>query len=161
MEDSPSEQDITIVICSGIIGNAKPTFELFSAWIPHNGIIAVNDAANAACSTQESHALSPKENPKKYDFIIVGMQEVAFVEGQTRQSMDDTNRNVDGSSRSSIEGGNGRGRGMKKTKTKSVLVRKVDKVCLAFRGLTHTQTHCRYARYLFIVCLLECRMFLS
>lgn len=121
----------------------------------------MNDAANAVCSTQESHALLSKENPKKYDFIIVGMQEAAFAEGVTRQSMDDTNRNVDGSSRSSIDGGNGRGGGMKKTKTKSVLVRKVDKVCLAFRGLTHTQTHRRYARCLFIGCLLECRMFLS
>lgn len=122
----------------------------------------MNDAANAVCSTQEIDASSPKENSKKYDFIIVVMQEAAFAEGETRQTIDDTNRNMDGSSRSTIDGSNGRGGGgMKKTKTKSILVRKVDKVCLAFRGLTHTQTHRRYARCLFIGCLHACRMFLS
>ena len=121
----------------------------------------MNDDANSASSNQESDVSSPKENSKKYEFIIVGMQEAAFAEGETRQSMDDTNRNVDGSSRSSIDGSNGRGGGgMKKTKTKSILVRKVDKVCLALRGLTHTQTHRRYARCLFLGRLHACRMFL-
>ncbi|KAL3776478.1 hypothetical protein HJC23_009277 [Cyclotella cryptica] len=142
MEPPPSEHDINILICSGNIGNAEPTFESFSAWIPHDGIITVDDAANAASSTKERDGSLPNETSKKYEFIIVGMQEAAFAEGETRQSIDDTNRIVDGcSTRSSIDGGNGRGGDMEKAKRKSMLVRKVDKVRLALRGLTHTQTH--------------------
>lgn len=102
-DSGSGDDELSILICSGNIGNAEPTPESFGEWVPDDGNIlhtvnktkypithelherAADTIAKLKRMQQQQQQASSSESKKKFDIIIIGMQEAAFVDKQLRR----------------------------------------------------------------------------
>ncbi|KAL7532231.1 hypothetical protein ACHAXR_004507 [Thalassiosira sp. AJA248-18] len=157
--------ELTVLVCSANVGNAEPTPASFGEWVPDDGEIEgpLTQTKYPVDADGAAWARSSLEGAgKKFDIIVIGMQEAAFVDktlkkkgsaserdgGSSGGAVDDSNR--DGGAAADVNSershppggvaeavGNGAAdseKGGKKGKNK--LFRKVVKAHLVVRGLT-------------------------
>ena len=97
-EEDTTTSNLSILICSANIGNAEPTPESFSQWVPPNGIInptisstkypvdalttdsLANNVKELTSSSSDVINTLKSQQSKQFDIICLGMQEAAFVE---------------------------------------------------------------------------------
>lgn len=97
-DDEDITSNLSVLICSANIGNAEPTPESFSQWVPPNGIInptisstkypvdelktdsLANNAKELTSSSSDVINTLKSQSEKQFDIICLGMQEAAFVE---------------------------------------------------------------------------------
>ena len=80
--------DLAVLICSANIGNAEPTPSSFAEWVPDDGDIdgPVSRTKYPVEQQSQDYGAAALENKKKFDIIVLGMQEAAFVEKSKRKS---------------------------------------------------------------------------
>ncbi len=128
-----SKDYLTVLICSANVGNAEPTAASFGEWIPHDGEIlgTIRDTPYPVMKTTnggESLDLSLSDidfsehlsgdlkkvkkmlrklekKSKKYDIIVMGMQEAAFTEKSKKKQSSGAEEDLDTSERISERGG--------------------------------------------------------
>jgi len=97
-EEDTTTSNLSVLICSANIGNAEPTPESFSQWVPPNGIInptisstkypvdalttdsLANNVKELTTNSKDVINTLKTQSEKQYDIICLGMQEAAFVE---------------------------------------------------------------------------------
>jgi len=97
-EEDTTTSNLSVLICSANIGNAEPTPESFSQWVPPNGIInptisstkypidalttdsLANNLKELTSSSSDVINTLKTQQSKQFDIICLGMQEAAFVE---------------------------------------------------------------------------------
>jgi len=97
-EGEDTTSNLSVLICSANIGNAEPTPESFSQWVPPNGIInntisstkypidalttdsLANNLKELTSSSSDVINTLKTQQSKQFDIICLGMQEAAFVE---------------------------------------------------------------------------------
>ena len=102
-DSGSGDDELSILVCSGNIGNAEPTPESFGEWVPDDGNIlhtvnktkypithelherAADTIAKLKRMQQQQQQASSSESKKKFDIIIIGMQEAAFVDKQLKK----------------------------------------------------------------------------
>jgi len=68
--------ELTVLVCSANVGNAEPTPESFAEWVPLDG-----DIAGPLSKTKYPvDGVADSAPGGKFDVIVLGMQEAAFVE---------------------------------------------------------------------------------
>ena len=78
-----TESELAILVCSANVGNAEPTPESFGEWVPDDGEIEgplaqTKYPVEADGAAEVSASFSGTR--KKFDIIVIGMQEAAFVD---------------------------------------------------------------------------------
>jgi len=81
--DTEDQSELTVLICSANIGNAEPTPESFAEWVPDDGEIEgplskTKYTVEADRAAEVSGSLRGVTG-KKFDIIVLGMQEAAFM----------------------------------------------------------------------------------
>mmetsp|Transcript_6466 Transcript_6466/g.14595 ORF Transcript_6466/g.14595 Transcript_6466/m.14595 type:complete len:702 (-) Transcript_6466:819-2924(-) len=159
---SDTESDLAVLVCSANVGNAEPTSESFGEMVPNDGEIE-GPLANTKYPVDVDGAAKARASlnrpGKKFDIIVIGMQEAAFSEKKTiRKSpdhgeggaLDGSNRGAESSERSDSNDHHGVvetvNDGVSEIlkegeKGKSKLFRKVVKANMIVRGLTTSQTY--------------------
>jgi len=97
-DEDTTTSNLSVLICSANIGNAEPTPESFSQWVPPNGIInptisstkypidalttdsLANNVKELTSSSSDVINTLKTQSEKQFDIICLGMQEAAFVE---------------------------------------------------------------------------------
>jgi len=128
-----SKDYLTVLICSANVGNAEPTAASFGEWIPNDGEIlgTIRDTPYPVMKTSNggdslelslsdidvSEHLSGdlkkvkkmlrklEKKAKKYDIIVMGMQEAAFTEKSKKKQHSGVEEDLDTSERVSERGG--------------------------------------------------------
>ena len=167
------DKELTVLVCSANIGNAEPTAASFAEWVPYDGEVAgsLSDTAYPVKAPGAGEVVEYLLNEKNYrkkkqfDFIVLGMQEAAFVDKSHKQQQQQTtvpstdagdgdDKNVKSSGTGStmmfdpnnvLDGvtdgvANGVGTIEREVK-KNKLFRKVVKANLAVRGVTTQQAY--------------------
>ena len=87
MQAEDDGNDLAVLICSANIGNAEPTPSSFAEWVPDDGDIdGPVSRTKYPVEQQSQDGVALIENKKKFDIIVLGMQEAAFVEKTKRKS---------------------------------------------------------------------------
>ena len=97
-DDEDTTSNLSVLICSANIGNAEPTPESFSQWVPLNGIMnptisstkypvdelttdsLANNVKELTTNSKDVINTLKTQQSKQFDIICLGMQEAAFVE---------------------------------------------------------------------------------
>ena len=132
--------ELTVLVCSANVGNAEPTPESFAEWVPLDGDI---DGPLSSTKYPVEGVADPSPSlGEKFDIIVLGMQEAAFVEkkakdGKLKPSESEKNT-ADAPEESCQQEGANSDKAEKKAKKKpgSKLMRKALKANLVVRGLT-------------------------
>ena len=104
-EDEDTTSNLAVLICSANIGNAEPTPESFSQWVPPNGTInptisntkypvdelktdsLANNVKELTSNSSDVINTLKHQSEKQFDIICLGMQEAAFVEPKQPTSL--------------------------------------------------------------------------
>lgn len=165
------------------MGNAEPTPTSFAAWVPNDGEIneSLSNTAYPVGSDEITHTVGPyginngggqedivkslqttsNQGGKKFDIIVLGMQEAAFVNKTTNKSKDNVNDtptksdaaatasspNSKTTTDSGDNNGGAAGASPKKEKSKGGFLqkgaKKAAKVGMVMRGISANQTYQR------------------
>jgi len=102
------EGELTVLVCCANIGNAEPTPHSFGKWVPDDGEIegplSETKYTIEADRAAEVSASLRRVTGKKFDIIVLGMQEAAFMAPKTKKECTVKPASVD-SSRSDTEKG--------------------------------------------------------
>ncbi|KAL7551028.1 hypothetical protein ACHAWF_014223 [Thalassiosira exigua] len=93
-----ASSDLAVLVCSANVGNAEPTPESFGRWVPDDGSIedplastrypveaAGAEAVRASLLRDVLRQAAAGEVRRKFDLIVLGMQEAAFVDKSFKQ----------------------------------------------------------------------------
>mmetsp|Transcript_27144 Transcript_27144/g.64439 ORF Transcript_27144/g.64439 Transcript_27144/m.64439 type:complete len:647 (+) Transcript_27144:143-2083(+) len=132
--------ELTVLVCSANVGNAEPTPESFAEWVPLDGDIAGPLSATKYPVDGVADS-TPSLAGEKFDVIVLGMQEAAFVEkkkkdGKLKQMDSDTINTADAPESCQQERPNSDKVEKEAKKPGSKLWRKALKANLVVRGLT-------------------------
>ena len=100
MENFDLDHQLKVLICSGNIGNAKPTPESMEAWIPPGGscntVSPLSAGARAYDGDMKSEGAMTETNDElssgEFDIIVIGMQESTWSESSKVSSSSPTHR---------------------------------------------------------------------
>mmetsp|Transcript_17416 Transcript_17416/g.25975 ORF Transcript_17416/g.25975 Transcript_17416/m.25975 type:complete len:761 (-) Transcript_17416:8-2290(-) len=177
--DISGDDYLKVLVCSANVGNAEPTPTSFSAWVPYDGEIngpltntpypvgqdEINlsvgpyaAANNCNDNSQEGivQSLGTTNEKQKFDIIVLGMQEAAFVNKQKKDkelldtSIDSISNNVGGDDTASSNNNNTnniaalsppKSKGFKNPLKKGA--KKAAKAGMVMRGISANQTYKR------------------
>ena len=134
-DDADGEGELAVLVCTANVGNAAPTPESFRAWVPDDGDVAgpVAGTKYAVAADGADEARASLSAGRKFDVVVLGMQEAAFSEPRGKMGGDAVPAmHLDASSRLSAA--------MKEQgrKSKKGLVRRIKALQLLSRGLGMT-----------------------
>jgi len=173
--DISGDDYLKVLVCSANVGNAEPTPTSFSAWVPYDGEIngpltntpypvgqdeinlsvgpyAANNR-NDNCQEGIVQSLATTNEKQKFDIIVLGMQEAAFVNKQKKDkelldtsidsssNIDDTTSSNNNNNNNNIASSPPKSKGFKNPLKKGA--KKAAKAGMVMRGISANQTYKR------------------